>query len=115
MNEVCAVKIKIGNRLVILLCTHRSPSVNFGEFAVQLDLILKFLYKPKLEYIICSDFNVNFLIDSSSAQQLSANGLDYVVSGVIVHRNVTRGERVRMVLPPPNGRNQEEEKRAAKL
>ena len=70
VNEVCAVKIKIGNHL-ILLCIYRSPSGNFGEFSVQLDQILKSLYKQKLEYIICSDFNVNFLIDSSSAQQLT--------------------------------------------
>ena len=32
---------------------------------------LKSLYKQKLEYIICSDFNVNFLVDSGSAQQLT--------------------------------------------
>ena len=43
---------------------------NFGEFVEQLDLILKYLYKPKFEFVICGDFNVNFLIDSSSARQL---------------------------------------------
>jgi len=43
----------------------------FDDFAIKLDLILKFLYKQKLEYVICSDSNVNFLIDSSSAQQLT--------------------------------------------
>jgi len=47
------------------------PSGNFDEFAVHLDLILKYVYKPKVEFIICGDFNVNFLIDSGSAQQLT--------------------------------------------
>jgi len=61
--EVCAVQINIGNHLTILLCIYRSPSGNFGKFAAQLDLILKYLYIPKLEYI-CGDFNVNFLINS---------------------------------------------------
>jgi len=69
--EVCAVQIKISNNLIILLSIYRSPSGNFGEFAVQLDLILKYLQKPKLEFIICGAFNANFFIVSSSAQQLT--------------------------------------------
>jgi len=40
--EECAVQINIGNHFIILLCICRSPSGNFGEFAVQLDL--KYLY-----------------------------------------------------------------------
>jgi len=58
--EVCAVQIKTGNHLIILLCIYRSPSGNFGEFAVQLDLILKYIQKQKLEFIMCGDFKVNF-------------------------------------------------------
>ena len=69
--EVCAVQINTGKHLIILLCTYRSPSGNFGEFALRRCLILLYLYKPKLECIICGDFNVNFLIDSSSAQLLT--------------------------------------------
>ena len=47
--EECAVQINIGNQFIILLCiySYRSSSGNFDEFAVQLDLILKYLYKPK--------------------------------------------------------------------
>jgi hypothetical protein len=46
VTEVCAAPVNIGNHL-ILLCIYRSPRENFGEFAVQLDLILKLLHKPK--------------------------------------------------------------------
>jgi exonuclease III len=67
--EVCAAQIKVSNHFIILLCIYRS-SGNFGEFVEQLDLILKYLYKSEFEFVICGDFNVNFLIDSSSAQQL---------------------------------------------
>ena len=63
VTDVCAVKIKIGNHLIILLCINRSPRGNFCEIAVQLNLILKYLHKQKLKFIICSDFNVNFLTD----------------------------------------------------
>jgi hypothetical protein len=69
-TEFCTVKIIIGNHPRIL-CIYRAPSGKFGEFVVQLDLILKYVYKPKLKLIICGDFNVNFLIGSSSAQQLT--------------------------------------------
>jgi hypothetical protein len=69
--EECAAQINIVDRFIILLCMYRSPSEKFGEFAVQLDLILKYLYTPKLEFI-CGDFNIIFLIDSLSfAQQLT--------------------------------------------
>ena len=69
--EVCAAQIIMDSHLTVLLCIYISPSGNFGEFAVQLDLILKCLYKPKVEFIICGNFNENFLIVSSSAQQLT--------------------------------------------
>jgi len=71
VTEECAVQINIGNHFIILLCIYKFPSGNFGELVVQLDLILKYLYKPKVEFIIRGDFNVNYLIDSSSAQQLT--------------------------------------------
>jgi len=67
-TEVCAAQINIGNHFIILLCIYRS-SGNFGEFAVQLDLILKYLHKPNVELLICGDFNVNLLTDTSSAQK----------------------------------------------
>jgi hypothetical protein len=70
-TEFCTVKFKIGNHPSIILCIYRSPSGKFGEFVVQLDLILEYVYKPKLKLIICGDLNVNFLIRSSSAQQLT--------------------------------------------
>jgi hypothetical protein len=69
--KVRAAQLNIHNHSVILLCIYRSPSGNFGEFAAQLDLILKYLFTPKVEFIICGDFKVNFLTDSSYAQQVT--------------------------------------------
>ena len=45
--EFCTVQMNIGNQLKTLLCVHRYPCGKFGEFVVQFDLILKYLYKPK--------------------------------------------------------------------
>jgi hypothetical protein len=69
--EVCVAQINISNHSIILLCIYTSPSGNFGEFAVKLDLILKYLHKPKVQFVICGDFSVKFLTHSSSAQQLT--------------------------------------------
>jgi len=45
--EVCTVQMNIGNKLITLLCIYRSACGNFGEFAVPLDLIFVYVYKPK--------------------------------------------------------------------
>jgi hypothetical protein len=42
------------------------------ELVIELEIILKFLYKPKLEIIICSEFNVNFLCNSSNVHQINS-------------------------------------------
>jgi exonuclease III len=68
--EACAAQMKIGNNIIILLCVYRSPSGNFQEFNKQLEIILKCLYKPKSEIILCGDFNVNFLDNSSNVHQV---------------------------------------------
>jgi exonuclease III len=69
--EICAVQIDLGNYYVIVVCIYRSQSGNFYNFLNQLDLTLKHLYKPRTEFIICDDLNVNFLIDTDFKLQLS--------------------------------------------
>jgi len=83
---------------ISLLCIYRSRSGNFGEFAVQLDLILKYLYKSKVEFIICGYLNVNFLIDSSSAQQLTLLLQSYNLFHVIDFPTRTTKSSVRPLL-----------------
>jgi hypothetical protein len=69
--EICAVKITTRKTNIIVLCIYRSPSGNFGHFVNMIDIVLKLLYKPKIEFIICGDFNVNFLEDGGRKKQLS--------------------------------------------
>ena len=57
--KVCTVQMNISNQLIILLGIHRYPCGNSGEFAAQIDLILKYLHKPKWE-IVCGDWNISF-------------------------------------------------------
>jgi hypothetical protein len=48
----------------------RSPCGNFEYFVNKLDKVLKLLYKPKSEFIICGDFNVNFLKKTARKTQV---------------------------------------------
>jgi hypothetical protein len=73
--EVCASQIKVGNYPIILLCIYTSASGNFGEFVEQLDLILKYLFKPKSE-MLCGDFNVIFF---SKFKHCSPSNLTFAI------------------------------------
>jgi exonuclease III len=68
--ETCAIKILSGKIKIFVLCTYRSPSGNFEYFIKMLDKVLKFLHKPKTEFLICGDFNVNFLEENGCKRQL---------------------------------------------
>jgi hypothetical protein len=57
--EACAAQMKTSNNFIIMLCIYRS--CGNVEFIKQLELILKVIYKPKFEIIICGDFNVHFV------------------------------------------------------
>jgi exonuclease III len=69
--EICAIKITTRKTNIIVLCIYRSPSGNFDHFVNTLDTALKSLYKSKLEFILCGDFNVNFLEDGVCKLQLA--------------------------------------------
>jgi hypothetical protein len=47
VTEACAAQLKIGNNSIVILCIYRSPCGNVEEFIKQLEIILKFIYKPK--------------------------------------------------------------------
>jgi hypothetical protein len=69
--EICAIKITTGKTNIIVLCIYRSPCGNFQYFVNMLDRVLKFLCKPKNEFIICGDFIVNFLEECGRKMQLA--------------------------------------------
>jgi hypothetical protein len=68
--EICAIKVLSGNTNIFVVCTYRSPSGNFDYFIQRLDKVLKFLHKPKCEFLVCGDFNVNFLDESAYKRKL---------------------------------------------
>jgi hypothetical protein len=69
--ETCAVQLEIKWFHIIVICIHRSPSGDFGNFLRLLDSTLKYLQKPKTEFVICADINVDYITDNHWKKQLS--------------------------------------------
>jgi hypothetical protein len=55
----------------IILCVYRSPSGNFHQFLTLLEKMLNSPYRPKTEFVMCGDVNVDCLSNSNRKQQLS--------------------------------------------
>jgi hypothetical protein len=70
--ELCAVKIQNGSSYVYVLSVYRVPSGNFIKFLFKMDEVLKSLYTLKIEFIICGDFNIDYLTDNYRKNQLNS-------------------------------------------
>ena len=68
--EICAIQLYTQENTVIIICLYRAPSGYFGNFLNLLDKILNSLHKPKTEFIICGDININYMVISNSKKRL---------------------------------------------
>ena len=48
----------------IIICIHRSPTGNFTHFLTQLEIILNDLYNTSSIFILCGDFNIDYIKNS---------------------------------------------------
>ena len=62
---------------------YRAPSGNFDTFITKLDTILKKLFIVTVDFIICGDININYLIDSDRKSQLEALIKTYNLTSVV--------------------------------
>jgi hypothetical protein len=63
--ETCAVEKEIEASKLIILSLYRRPAGDFNQFIENLYDTLKYLYKPKAEFLICGDINTDYLIESN--------------------------------------------------
>jgi exonuclease III len=70
--EVCAVKIQCESSHICIFSVYRAPSGNFTHFMYKMDKILKSLYSLNPEFIICGDFNIDYLTDIYRKSQLNS-------------------------------------------
>ena len=68
--EICVIQLKAQKKFVIILCLYRVPSGNMESFLKTLDKILASLHKPKNEFIICGDININYIERSNNKMRL---------------------------------------------
>jgi exonuclease III len=78
--EIAAIKLKLEKTKVIVICLYRAPVGNFDYFINQLDDLL---HSPKLKFIICGDFNINFSGISSRKSEIEQLLLIYNLIGTV--------------------------------
>jgi hypothetical protein len=81
--EICAILLATKTANLIILSMYRSPSEDMDEFLKRLDAILKYLYSPKSEFIICDDININYLNENNCKQQINSLLKTYNLSPTI--------------------------------
>jgi hypothetical protein len=69
--EMCVVKLKLQSAKLILGCIYRAPSGNIHQFLDLLDSVLKCLNHSSVDFILCGDINVNYLIENKNKGKLS--------------------------------------------
>jgi len=67
--EICDVQINVSDALFMVICIYGSSAGNFSHFLKLLDATLK--HKQEMEFQLCGDLNVNYLIDSNCKLELS--------------------------------------------
>ena len=70
--EICALKLNIQTKNFIIICIYRSPTGDFTYFLTKLEIILNELNNISNEFIICGDFNIDYIKDSSRKHLLDS-------------------------------------------
>jgi hypothetical protein len=68
--EICAIQIESVTNQQIILCVYRSPSGNFHQLFRLFEIMVMSLYRPKTEFVICGDVNIDFLSDNKGHQNI---------------------------------------------
>jgi exonuclease III len=70
--EICAILLVTKTANLIIFSLYRAPSGDVNEFLKRLDAVLKYLYSPKSEFIICGNININYLNENNRKQQINS-------------------------------------------
>jgi hypothetical protein len=69
--EICAILLVTKTATIIIVSLYRAPSGDVNEFLKRLDAILKYLYSPKSEFVICEDINIKYLNENNRKNRLT--------------------------------------------
>ena len=68
--ECCAGVVNVNGTKLVIVVIYRSPDSDFKMFLPKLELVLGSLYRKYKNLIVCGDFNINCVGDSSRKSQL---------------------------------------------
>jgi exonuclease III len=71
--EACVIKLYLPCSTIGIVSMSRSPSGNFDYFLNNLETLLNSISSNSMELIICGDFNINFLNNTTNKQLLEFN------------------------------------------
>jgi len=63
--EICALKLNIQTENFIIIRIYRSPTGDFTYFLTKLEIILNEFNNISNEFIMCGDFNIDYIKESS--------------------------------------------------
>jgi hypothetical protein len=70
--DICAVKLHISLRSIIIVTVCRSPTGNIDYFLNNPEEALNHIYNNTVDIILCEDFNINYLNDNQDKQALNS-------------------------------------------
>ena len=81
--EVCALKLQVLSKSIVVICIYRSPSGDFIYFLNQLEFILNKLFKLSTNIVLCGDFNTSLLETNSRILLLQSLLASYNLFNVV--------------------------------
>ena len=81
--EVCAIHLNSADDKLCILAVYRSPLGNFNTFLTNFDLILHKFFNLNYNFIVCADFNVDYLIESHKKTQLNKILQSFNLSSIV--------------------------------
>jgi hypothetical protein len=70
--EACVIKLYLPDCTIGIVNTYRSPSGNFEYSLNKLETLLNSIWGNTMELIVCGDFNINFLHNSTYKHLLNS-------------------------------------------
>jgi hypothetical protein len=81
--EICTFELETEALKLIVFSLYTAPTGDFNKLIENLDDILKYLNKPKAEFLICGNINTDYLIESNWKKQLSSLLTPYNLSHTV--------------------------------
>ena len=70
--KICAVKLHILSRTIIIKTVYRSPTVNIAYVLNNLKASLNQVYNNTVDIILCGDLNINYFNDNQNKQAVNS-------------------------------------------